>query len=62
MFSDPESSLQSAVLVGRIWRNAFLRRYDVKFETPEHIDNSPVTAPSKRILDLYSPNMKSSNG
>ena len=24
-----------------------------QFETPEHIDNSPVSAPSKRILDLF---------
>ncbi len=51
LFSDP---VAFADAIGRpALRNDFaeIRK---KFDTPEHIDNSPVTAPSKRVLALYS--------
>ncbi|MCY3947526.1 MAG: DUF4276 family protein [Anaerolineaceae bacterium] len=50
MFSDP------ATLADAIRRPALRKDFAEirqKFETPEHIDNSPFTAPSKRILALY---------
>lgn len=50
LFSDP------AVFAYSIGRPALRKDFAEirqRFETPEHIDNSPVTAPSKRILALY---------
>lgn len=50
MFSDPSTFADA---LGRPdLRNDFLEIRQ-NFETPEHIDNSPVTAPSKRIIALY---------
>ncbi len=50
LFSDP---VVFADAIGRPdLRKDFVEIRD-KFETPEHIDNSPVTAPSKRIQALY---------
>lgn len=50
MFSDP------AIFAHAIGRRDLQRDFEeirLTFETPEHIDNSPVNAPSKRILALY---------
>ncbi len=50
MFSDPAAFADS---IGQpALRNEFAEIRE-KFETPEHIDNSPITAPSKRIQALY---------
>ncbi len=50
MFSDP---FTFAGAIGRSGlRNEFMAIRQ-RFETPEHIDNSPFTAPSKRILTLH---------
>ncbi len=49
MFSEPATFADA---IGRpALRDAFVE-IRLKFETPEHIDDSPVTAPSKRILAL----------
>ena len=51
LFSDPNqlaSALRRQDLAQKLWA---IRR---DFETPEHIDDSPVTAPSKRIQSLIS--------
>ena len=50
MFSDPAAFADA---IGRPDLRKDFVEIRQKFETPEHIDNSPVTAPSKRILDLY---------
>jgi hypothetical protein len=50
MFSD------TAAFADAIGRPDLQRNFEtirLTFKTPEHIDNSPVTAPSKRILALY---------
>ncbi len=50
MFSDPVSFADA------IERPALRNKFEEirqKFETPEHIDDGPDSAPSKRILDLY---------
>lgn len=49
LFSDPEAF---AIGVDRIALNQHLSAISAQFETPEHINNSPVTAPSKRIEAL----------
>lgn len=50
MFSDPTSF---AGAIGRPELRYEFATIRQKFDTPEHIDDSPVTAPSKRILALY---------
>ncbi len=50
MFSDPATFADA---IGRPDLRHDFAEIRQKFETPEHIDNSPVTAPSKRILTLY---------
>lgn len=50
LFSDPE---RSADAIGQAAIAARLRAIRDQFETPEHINDSPQTAPSKRILALY---------
>lgn len=49
LFSDPEAF---AIGVDRIALNQHLSAISAQFETPEHINNSPVIAPSKRIEAL----------
>ncbi len=49
MFSEPATFADA---IGRPELRDELVEIRRKFETPEHIDNSPVTAPSKRILAL----------
>ena len=50
MFSDP--AIFADAIGQPVLRNDFAEIRQ-KFETPEHIDNSPFTAPSRRILTLY---------
>ena len=50
MFSDPAAFADS---IGQPSLRKDFSAIRQQFETPEHIDNSPVTAPSKRILALY---------
>ncbi len=50
MFSDPATFADS---IGRPALREDFAEIRQNFETPEHIDNSPFTAPSKRILALY---------
>lgn len=50
LFSDPA---QFAHAVGRPDLREDFAEIRRQFETPEHIDDSPVTAPSKRILALH---------
>ena len=59
MFSDPADFADA--LGQPDLRNDFVEIRQ-KFETPEHIDNSPFTAPSKRILALYPGIRKTFNG
>jgi hypothetical protein len=49
LFSDPQAFAQG---IDRIDLTESLTAIVDKFETPEHINNSPITAPSKRILKL----------
>ncbi len=49
LFSDPN---RLAIELGREDRSECLSRIRNEFETPEHIDDSPLTAPSKRIQEL----------
>ncbi|MFU3311917.1 DUF4276 family protein [Pseudomonas sp. DC3200b2] len=49
LFSDPDAF---AIGVDRISLNQHLKAISAQFESPEHINNSPVTAPSKRIEAL----------
>ncbi|WP_268944765.1 DUF4276 family protein [Pseudomonas sp. KNUC1026] len=49
LFSDPEAFAQG---VDRPELGLGLREVVGKFESPEHINNSPATAPSKRIEAL----------
>ena len=50
MFSDPATFADA---IGRPDLRKGLEMIRRQFDTPEHIDDSPVTAPFKRILDLY---------
>lgn len=50
MFSDP---VVFADAIGRPALQSDFAEIREKFETPEHIDDSSVTAPSKRILALF---------
>ena len=50
MFSDPATFADA---IGRPDLDNDFAEIRRLFETPEHIDDSPVAAPSKRILDLY---------
>lgn len=49
LFSDPQAFAQG---IDRIDLTESLTAIVDRFETPEHINNSPITAPSKRILKL----------
>lgn len=49
LFSDPDAF---AIGVDRISLNQHLKAIGAQFESPEHINNSPVTVPSKRIEAL----------
>ncbi len=49
LFSDPQAFAQG---IDRTDLTESLTAIVDKFETPEHINNSPITAPSKRILRL----------
>lgn len=49
LFSDPQAFAQG---IDRTDLTESLTAIVDKFETPEHINNSPITAPSKRILKL----------
>ena len=49
MFSDPATFADA---IGRPDLRKEFAKIRKQFETPEHIDNSPVTAPAKRILAL----------
>ena len=50
LFSDPARLAQS---IGQADLSCEFQTIRDSFLTPEHIDDSPETAPSKRILDLY---------
>ena len=50
------SSLGQTDLAGRF------QNIKDEFETPEHINDSPETAPSKRVLDIYPRYQKPLNG
>ncbi len=50
MFSDPAIFADA---IGRPDLRSDFAEIRQKFDSPEHIDDSPVTAPSKRILALY---------
>lgn len=50
LFSSPH---RLASAIGQIALGADFQRIRDDFDTPESINNSPVTAPSKRILGLY---------
>ena len=49
LFSDPDAFAQSI-------RQLAYRFHEVRneFATPEDINNDPLTAPSKRVIDIYS--------
>ncbi|MGP1716718.1 MAG: DUF4276 family protein [Methylophilus sp.] len=50
LFSDPE---KLAYGIGKASLSESFSTIKGTFPTPEHINDSPLTAPSKRILDLY---------
>ena len=50
LFSEPATFADA---IGRPVLRSDFEEIRQKFETPEHIDNSPFTAPSKRILALF---------
>ena len=51
LFSDPEAFAKSEKTSASVIEN--LREICRQFPTPEHIDDDPSTAPSKRILKLF---------
>ena len=59
LFSDPD---RLAVELGKQELAQEFRDIRYNFETPEHIDDSPVSAPSKRIQKIFPALQKSSNG
>ena len=46
-------SIMSRYIALQAWKIAHLCDIRDKAETPEHINNNPNTAPSKRILRIY---------
>jgi hypothetical protein len=50
LFSDPASMARA---IGRTDTEADLRKIRADFSTPEWINDSPYTAPSKRIAKLF---------
>ena len=59
LFSDPDRFAQS---LGKPDLAPELRAIRHEFQTPEDINDSPDTAPSKRVLNLYSGYQKPVNG
>lgn len=59
LFSEPEVMAQS---IYRPDLAEFLAKIRNGFASPEHINNSPETAPSKRILSLFPEYQKPFNG
>ena len=59
LFSDPDRFAQS---LGKPDLAAELRAIRQEFQTPEDINDSPDTAPSKRVLELHRGYQKPVNG
>ena len=55
LFSDPDAFAQS---LGQPHLAHRFHRVRSEFQTPEDINNDPDTAPSKRVIDIYSPYKK----
>lgn len=55
LFSDPGRFARG---IGRLDLTSELQRIRDAFETPEEINDSPYTAPSRRVLDLFPPYQK----
>jgi hypothetical protein len=51
LFSDPDALSQS---IGQPRLASRFHRVRNEFPTPEDIDNNPETAPSKRLIEVYS--------
>src|SRR5260370_18972772 len=60
LFSDPAKIAEALELGAR--PGTKLARIRNSFPTPEHIDDDPNTAPSKRLLDVYPSYVKTVDG
>jgi Domain of unknown function (DUF4276) len=54
LWTDPIELDSSLVALGAASKLKELQAVNAQYETPEHINNSPQTAPSKRLEQLYS--------
>ena len=54
LWTDPIVLDSSLVTLGAASKLTELQAVNAQYETPEHINNSPQTAPSKRLEQLYS--------
>jgi hypothetical protein len=53
LWTDPTALDSSLVTLGAVSKLTELQAVNAKYETPEHINNKPETAPSKRLEQLY---------
>ncbi len=53
LWTDPTLLDSSLVTLGAVSKLTELQAVNLQYETPEHINNKPETAPSKRLEQLY---------